>query len=550
MLVNLAHAFLFCDFQKYSNLLFCFMKMNRIYVWLCTVALLSNHPAVAQTASPATLFQDLFVDVQMQQVFPDGKTFVDCIPKFSPDSILKAYHQQKNQPDFNLKQFVAAYFRLPKNQVLPYQSNIQAGIRHHIEELWNILTRSPDQQDTSRYGSLIPLPYPYVVPGGRFREVYYWDSYFTMLGLKESGDTTLIEDMVKNFAYLINRFGFIPNGNRTYYLTRSQPPYFALMVDLLASLKGDYVYATYQQSLLKEYAYWMQGAEALQPGGAIRNVVMLPDSSILNRYWDASNQPREESYRADVLAARQSQEPDTIFYRNIRAAAESGMDFSSRWFADEQHMGTIITTDLVAVDLNCLLYHLEKTIARSYAVMGNYLQQKQYAHRAALRKQALLKYCWDKQRQVFTDYNFVRQQYSPRISLASMYPLFFQLADSSQAAAMARRIKNQYLQPGGVVTTLQQTGQQWDAPNGWAPLEYITIQGLRNYHYDALARQIAMRWIQLNRRVFMSTGKLMEKYDVIHIQEKAGGGEYPTQDGFGWTNGVLLKLMNEYQVKD
>jgi len=182
--------------------------------------------------------------------------------------------------------------------------------------------------------------------------------------------------------------------------------------------------------------------------------------------------------------------------------------------------------------------------------MGNYLQQKQYAHRAALRKQALLKYCWDKQRQVFTDYNFVRQQYSPRISLASMYPLFFQLADSSQAAAMARRIKNQYLQPGGVVTTLQQTGQQWDAPNGWAPLEYITIQGLRNYHYDALARQIAMRWIQLNRRVFMSTGKLMEKYDVIHIQEKAGGGEYPTQDGFGWTNGVLLKLMNEYQVKD
>ncbi|MBX5438227.1 MAG: alpha,alpha-trehalase TreA [Thermoflavifilum sp.] len=524
--------------------------MKQKYAWFYAIVLFIGHTSFAQLASPRALFQDLFIDVQMQQVFPDGKTFVDCVPRYAPDSILKAYHAQKNKPGFDLKQFVDAYFRLPQNNTTAYHSNIQAGIRQHIHELWKVLTRLPGQQDTARYGSLIPLPYRYIVPGGRFREVYYWDSYFTMLGLQQSGDTALIEDMVKNFAYLINRFGFVPNGNRTYYLTRSQPPYFSLMVDLLAGLKGDYVYAIYQQPLLKEYAYWMKGAEALHPGEAVHNVVMLADSSLLNRYWDESNQPREESYRADVLAARQSQQPDTLFYRNIRAAAESGMDFSSRWFADNQHLGTIITTDLVAVDLNCLLYHLEKTIAKSYAVTGNYLQQKQYEHLAEARKKALLQYCWDAHQQVFTDYDYVRRQYSPRISLASMYPLFFHLADSAQAAAMAKLISARYLQPGGAVTTLQQTGQQWDAPNGWAPLEYITIQGLRGYHYDSLARQIALRWIQLNKQVFIHTGKLMEKYDVMHIQKKAGGGEYPTQDGFGWTNGVLLKLMNEYQLKD
>ncbi|MCL6523559.1 MAG: alpha,alpha-trehalase TreF [Thermoflavifilum sp.] len=504
----------------------------------------------AQLASPRKLFGDLFVDVQMQRVFPDGKTFVDCVPLYSPDSILKAYHQQKDKPDFDLKQFIYHYFRLPAQVASHYHSDVALGIRRHIHELWKVLTRLPDQQDTARYGSLIPLPYPYVVPGGRFREVYYWDSYFTMLGLAQSHDTALVEDMVKNFAYLINRFGFIPNGNRTYYLTRSQPPYFSLMVDLLAQLKGDYVYAVYQQPLLKEYAYWMQGSEELQPGKAFCNVVMLADSSILNRYWDASNQPREESYREDVLAARQSTQPDTIFYRNIRAAAESGMDFSSRWFADDQHLGTIITTELIAVDLNCLLFHLEKTIARSYAVTGRFLQEKYYDHLAELRKKALLKYCWDPQRRVFTDYNFIRHQYSPRISLASMYPLFFGLASSAQALRMANLIRQQFLQPGGVVTTLRNTGQQWDAPNGWAPLEFITIQGLRRYHQDSLARQIALRWIQLNKKVFLNTGKLMEKYDVMHLDKKAGGGEYPTQDGFGWTNGVLLSLMNEYQIKD
>ncbi len=203
----------------------------------------------------------------------------------------------------------------------------RGGNRRKSSRTWNVLTRAPDVAVPG--SSLLPLPYPYVVPGGRFREVYYWDSYFTMLGLCVSGREDLSESMVQNFAFLLRTYGLIPNGNRTYYLSRSQPPFFALMVELLA----------------------------------------------------------------------------------------------------------------------------RKLVA---------------------------------------------------------------------------------------------TGEQWDAPNGWAPLQWMAVQGLERYGQHALAVEVARRWIGLNRGVYARTGKLMEKYDVENLALPGGGGEYPTQDGFGWTNGVLLALLREY----
>lgn len=175
-----------------------------------------------------------------------------------------------------------------------------------------------------QFSSLVPLPHPYIVPGGRFREVYYWDSYFTMLGLQEDGQTTLIRHILDNFAYLIGKYGFVPNGNRTYYLTRSQPPFFSLMVGLLAQSEGDSVLVRYQAPLLREYAYWMAGADSLALGQANRTAVKMPSGQVLNRYWDASDQPREESYVEDVTATRTSKQPAATFYRNVRAAAASG----------------------------------------------------------------------------------------------------------------------------------------------------------------------------------------------------------------------------------
>ncbi|WP_083321960.1 alpha,alpha-trehalase TreF [Hymenobacter lapidarius] len=509
--------------------------------------------APARPASPRQLFPGLFEAVQLGRVFADGKTFVDAVPRQRPATILAAWKREKAQPGFQLKAFVARYFELPADGGVPFNSDIKAGLRHHLDTLWTVLARPAapaiDPTDSlAAYSSLLPLPKPYLVPGGRFREVYYWDSYFTMLGLAEAGKGQLLKDITDNFAFLISRYGFIPNGNRSYYLTRSQPPFFASMVTLLAQERGNSELLRYRGALAAEYRYWMRGAEQLKPGTAARRAVRLPTGAVLNRYWDDSDQPREESYAEDVAAAKLSKQPPAQFYRHIRAAAASGWDFSSRWFRAGGGLGTIQTTDMVPVDLNCLLYNLELTLAEAAKLAGQPAQARLYTTKAAQRKAALLALTWDTKAGWFQDYNWRLRQRSTVRTLAGVFPLAFGLASSAQVARVGTTLKTNFLKPGGLVTSLSETKQQWDAPNGWAPLQYLAIEGLARYQQQPLADTIARRWMGLNQRVFAQTGQLLEKYDVLHPNRKAGGGEYPLQDGFGWTNGVLLRLMNRYRV--
>ncbi|UYZ58159.1 alpha,alpha-trehalase TreF [Hymenobacter latericus] len=499
--------------------------------------------------SPRQLYPGLFEAVQAGRVFEDSKTFVDARPKARPAAIVQAYEQQKNQPGFSLRQFVLQHFELPAQAAGSYRANVGGGIRRHLDTLWTVLQRQP-QDSVGPYASLIRLPKPYIVPGGRFREIYYWDSYFTMLGLRESGRTQLMRSMVDNFASLISRYGFVPNGNRTYYLTRSQPPFFAPMVQLLAQAQGDTVLRRYHPQLLQEYAYWMAGADSLAAGQAARRVVRLPGGEVLNRYYDSGDYPREESYAEDVTTAAKSAQTKPVFYRNVRVAAASGWDFSTRWFGPAGGLASIRTTELVPVDLNCLLYTLEQTIARGYRVQGQTARAKQFSQKAAQRQKALLRYCWNAQANWFTDYDLAAQQPAALRTLAGVFPLFVQIATPRQARAVAAGLQRDFLKDGGLLTTLNSSGEQWDAPNGWAPLQYVAIEGLEHYRQRELARTIATRWVALNVRVFGQTGKLLEKYNVVNTHLEAGGGEYPTQDGFGWTNGVLLTLMNRYRLPE
>ena len=193
-----------------------------------------------------------------------------------------------------------------------------------------------------------------------------------MLGLKASGKHEMLENMVNNFSYLIDKIGYIPNGNRTYYIGRSQPPFYSLMVKLLASIKGEDILPTYLPQLENEYQFWMKGAEELNEKKiAFHRTVRMPDGSILNRYWDENDTARPESYREDVELAQQSGQEAKSIYRHLRAGAESGWDFSSRWFKDGKSFNTIHTTEIIPVDLNCLLLHLEQTIAEAYKLAGN-----------------------------------------------------------------------------------------------------------------------------------------------------------------------------------
>lgn len=518
-------------------------------LFLCLLVSWQCVCAIAQPlATPDKIYGDLFRDVQMSKVFPDGKTFVDCVPKRNPKNIVADYLQQKGNVKFDLKQFVQNNFELPPAPPVLNYIMQEKDVTQHIKNLWGVLRRDAD---TVVIGStLLALPNPYVVPGGRFREVYYWDSYFTMLGLQASGESELMENIIKNFAYMIDTYGHIPNGNRSYYLSRSQPPFFALMVDLLADIKGDSILLTYMPALEKEYQFWMDGAGKLKPGQAARRVVKLNDTLVLNRYWDDYPFPRQESYKEDVETAQRSGRDKKEMYTHLRAGAESGIDFSSRWLKDKKSLTTINVTDMIPVDLNSLLYFMETVLAQAKFIAHDNKASADYARKAERRRVAIDRYCWNKTLKYYTDYNFRTRKISDVVTPAGMYPfcVFTKKLDymSLLARQAAEQIKTKLLQLGGITASPYNTGQQWDAPNGWAPLEWMTIWGLDRCGQRELARDIAERWVKLNVDVYKRTGKLMEKYNVVDLNAEAGGGEYPSQDGFGWTNGVLLALINKY----
>jgi len=489
--------------------------------------------------TPDELYGDLFKDVQLKKIFPDNKTFVDCTPKSKPEDIVADYKKLGNPSNETIKRFVEDNFIIPSDSAPGYHTDIKDNVIEHIEELWNVLQRSADKPLEG--SSLIPLPYPYIVPGGRFREVFYWDSYFTMLGLAESNRWDIIESMIENFAYLIHEFGFIPNGNRSYFLSRSQPPYFSCMVELLAAYKGDSTYTKYLSSLKKEHDYWMDKTKAT------RHVVQLEDGITLNRYYDQSDKPRPESFWQDATLSI-NYANDKQLFADLRAACESGWDFSGRWFKDGKTFETIETTNLLPVDLNCLLYHLELSISKAYKLSDAFTEAELFQEKAGERKNAINQYFYNKSDGWYYDYNISEKKLNSQKTIAGITPFFFNIPPYYYSDKAAALLREEFLKDGGVVTTLINTEQQWDWPNGWAPLQWIAIKGLDNYGKAELAAELAHNWAHLNIKVYRNTGKLMEKYNVIDIHLTAGGGEYPSQDGFGWIKGVLLKILKTYGI--
>jgi alpha,alpha-trehalase len=501
--------------------------------------------AQADTLTPADRYQELFVDVQTAAVFADSKTFVDCAPRRDPRIILETYRQEKSAPQFDLAGFVERHFESPLVNASHYVSDPHQSLPDHIDSLWPVLTHHPEHHPEC--SSLLPLPNDYVVPGGRFGEMYYWDSYFTMLGLVESGRHDLLRAMADNFAYLIDTYGHVPNGNRTYYLSRSHPPVFALMVELFEQ-HGIKPAVRYLHQLRKEYDYWMEGADQLRPGEAWRHVVCLADGAILNRYWDNRDTPREEAYREDVATARDSERPLHEVYRDLRAAAASGWDFSSRWLAEPERLCSIRTTSILPVDLNSFLHKLESQLAGLSEATGDVDAAAEFRGKAALRQKTIHTLLWDEGEGAFFDYDWVLQKRRPDLNAAALTPLYVGLASAQQASRSADLVRSLLLDPGGLATTQVQSGQQWDRPNGWAPLQWIGISGLKRYGLHQLADDIAHRWLATVSALYCREGKLVEKYNVRSAGDtRASGGEYALQDGFGWSNGVTRKLLDLYR---
>jgi alpha,alpha-trehalase len=512
---------------------------------VCILIAASAEAAERVPQAPAAIFGKLYADVELAGIFPDSKTFADAVPRRPPAQILADYRPGLSKDD--LRAFVARNFDLPAQVEPAPPTAARLPLAAHIAALWPVLARPP--LAARPYSSQLSLNYPYVVPGGRFREVYYWDSYFTALGLMDDGRQDLARGLVNNFADLTRRYGHVPNGARTYYLSRSQPPVFFLMTGLLSSRDPAAGYARYLPALRQEYRYWMQGEDHVRAGHAIRNVVRLKDGSLLNRYWDASNTPRDESYREDVALAASSGRPAPALYLDIRAAAESGWDFSSRWLADGRSLASLETTAIVPVDLNSLLFGMERAIAEGCGRAREFTCRREFTARAERRRRAIDRYLWDNAHGEYLDFDWGTDHSLDRPSAAMLFPLFVGAASDQQAGQVAREVRSQLLGQGGLRTTTVRTGQQWDAPNGWAPLQWIAVEGLRRYGHAGLAREIAIRWIATVSRTYRETGKLLEKYDVDEIRP-GGGGEYPLQDGFGWTNGVTRALLSAYPSRN
>jgi len=495
--------------------------------------------------SPEDMLGDLLNDVQRARLYPDGKTFVDLVPRKRLASVREEYNLAKKDPDFDLREFISRHFYdvpeiSPKNDQNKHPSK---DIKKHIRSLWSRLER----KNKTTNGSLIGLPYKYVVPGGRFNEMFYWDSYFIMLGLAADSKWDMVEGMVKNFAYMIKKYGYVPTANRTYLLSRSQPPVFALMVRLLASHKGKKVIKEYLPQLITEHRFWMKGKSKLdtETNKAYRRIIKMPNGSLLNRYYDNKTTPRPESYLQDTDTANGSRRQSKKVFLHLRAAAESGWDFSSRWFRDAGDIKTIHTTDIIPVDLNSLLYILEQTIADGFNTFRHPVKVRQFRKYAGSRQRAIDTYLWNEKQQFYMDFDFKAQAFTKVKSLAAVYPLFVGISTQQQADAVADQLEKHFLKKGGLLTTLNESGQQWDAPNGWAPLQYMAVEGLKNYGHFVLANKIARRWVDLNKRVYKHSGRLIEKYDVVGKSGLGGGGEYTLQDGFGWTNGVLIKYLKD-----
>ena len=418
-----------------------------------------------------------------------------------------------------------------------------------------ILPLPPDPKDI-RLAGLLYLPEPYVVPGGRFNEMYGWDSYFIQLGLLRDGMTGLARDIAENFLYEIRNYGKILNANRTYYLTRSQPPFLTEMLLNVYERDHDRRWlAKAWPEIEKYYAYWTAPPHFTGTG--------------LSRYFDLGSGPApevlasekdsrgrthydlvKEYYRTHTVTAydvaqyynRARDRLTPLFYEGDRSMRESGFDPSSRFGP--------FSIDIIhynPVCLNSLLYVMEKQAGEILRILGRGAEAAAWEQRARERAVRINRLMWDERDGLYYDYDFSTKQRRRYPFLTTFYPLWAGIASREQAARVERSLRL-FERPGGLETSTNHSGEQWDAPFGWAPLELLAAEGLRRYGYAADADRISREFLSVVEEDYQRTGRIAEKYDVERRTSDLAGeihfGYRSNEAGFGWTNGVFTALLD------
>lgn len=373
-----------------------------------------------------------------------------------------------------------------------------------------------DVHKNSEFYSIIPVEHAVIVPGGRFREFYYWDSYWIIRGLLHSEMFKTARGMLQNFMSIVERFGFIPNGGRIYYSQRSQPPLLAGMIKSYVDFTKDDQFAIDSLKILEqEFKYWMNN-----------NVVDVKGYNMAF-YSDASSGPRPESYREDIETAESfaTDEEKEEHYSELKAAAASGMDFSSRWYINENgtNEGNLVnlkTRFIIPVELNAILYWNAKIIQEFYMKANNIDKMVEYGNIAKHILESIQAVLWNEEAGVWLDYDLINKKprnYFVPTNLAPLWVKAYDIADTEKiSAAVVEYIDNLGLDsyPGGVPNTLYETGEQWDFPNVWPPMQYILIEGLDNLG-TAAAKNISTewghRWVKSNFEAYRDSRAMFEK---------------------------------------
>ncbi|VDN04914.1 unnamed protein product [Thelazia callipaeda] len=514
----------------------------------------------------------LLAAVNVHNLFNDSKTFVDMTMKYDPEEVDAEFNRRfgaQELEDINaskLMEFVKEYFEGPgaelENCQLKEWTEFPPKLRRiqdpvlrkwalELNKIWKNLCRKVKRSEHPDRHSLIYVPEEFIVPGGRFREFYYWDAYWVVKGLAASGLHNAIRKMIINFVSIVKRYGFVPNGGRVYYLQRSQPPMLIPMVYEYFELTHDIAFVNQVlPTLIKEYEFW-QNNRAINVSDEKGNIY-----TVFN-YNTKSNVPRPESYRVDIIhASHLPAEKRAKFYTDIASAAESGWDFSSRWFKDKLTIESIETTDIIPIDLNALICWNLEILQYLLKRTENYSKSKIFRDKREALRFAMLVVFYNKTEGTWFDYNLRTESHNTDYYPSLAVPLFgecyqpLNLARPQQIVEYLNKT-GAFHYPGGVPTSLvKNTHQQWDFPNGWSPINHMIIEGMRKSSNPVVQEQayhLARKWILGNYRVFRETGKMWEKYNVIgNVQQPGIGGEYDVQDGFGWSNGVILDLLTTY----
>lgn len=519
--------------------------------------------------------------VQDAHLFPDSKYFVDMPLKNDPVTTLKDFYDLGDRVKDRavLQKFVDEHFDPPGFELVEWypedwvafpSSFLKIEDYHlrrwalHLHRIWRDLCRrvKDDVRQHQELYSLLYVPHPFIIPGGRFREFYYWDSFWILKGLLFSEMYDTAKGVIRNLAYMVDNHGFVPNGGRVYYLIRSQPPLLTPMLYEYYLATGDLDFVLEILPLLeKEYKFWlMQRARSYYDESEIEKFQFF-------QYRATVKAPRPESYREDMDLVKNltSHAEKELVWSNIASAAETGWDFSTRWFAQSgpsmHDIRSIRTWSIVPVDLNAFMCINSRILASLSEITGNFSKVLFYQSRYEQAKVAMKEIHWNETDGIWYDYNLDTKLHSNTYYVSNALPLYAKCYDDEDDTTPYRVYE--YLKREGVLnftkglpTSLAMgSEQQWDKENAWPPMVHMVIEGFRTTGVPFLmkvAEKMATQWLMVTYKSFIRTHSMFEKYNVSSMTEECSagsGGEYEVQTGFGWTNGVILDLLDKYGDK-